>query len=175
MLYEQLGADSGATALGGPAQRRSESRDRLAQIVDQLVVKLVHALLKAGLELIQLGVQTRDIGAGPVEREVTPHPPAQAKKIALHDRGELGVQRAPVIARCVEYGKGEIKLRFEMHIEGGAADSGRTLWAASQADKGSAVWGGLGPKVQAAGTFEPSAPTSSAAGSNDTRQRAASV
>jgi len=37
----------------------------------------------------------------------------------------------------------------------------RTLWAATQADKGSAIWGGLGPKVQAAGTFEPSAPTSS--------------
>ncbi len=38
----------------------------------------------------------------------------------------------------------------------------RTLWAATQADKGSAIWGGLGPKAQAAGTFEASAPTSSA-------------
>ena len=29
----------------------------------------------------------------------------------------------------------------------------RTLWAAAQADKGAAVWGGLGPQIQAARTF----------------------
>jgi outer membrane protein TolC len=38
----------------------------------------------------------------------------------------------------------------------------RTLWTASQADKGATIWGGLGPRVQAARTFEPSPPTSSA-------------
>lgn len=47
----------------------------------------------------------------------------------------------------------------------------RTLWAASQADKGAAIWGGLGPKIQAAGTFEPSAPTSSAVDTMYRQQR----
>ena len=34
----------------------------------------------------------------------------------------------------------------------------RTLWAAAQADKGAAVWGGLGPQIQAAQTFAPPPP-----------------
>jgi len=38
----------------------------------------------------------------------------------------------------------------------------RTLWAASQAEKGSAVWGGLGPQIQAAQTFAPPPPTRAA-------------
>jgi outer membrane protein TolC len=38
----------------------------------------------------------------------------------------------------------------------------RTLWAAAEADKGAAVWGGLGPQIQAARTFAPRPPTGEA-------------
>ncbi|HJY51757.1 MAG TPA: hypothetical protein VJ349_24420, partial [Stellaceae bacterium] len=34
----------------------------------------------------------------------------------------------------------------------------RTLWAAAEADEGAAVWGGLGPQIQAAQTFAPPPP-----------------
>jgi outer membrane protein TolC len=37
----------------------------------------------------------------------------------------------------------------------------RTLWAAAQADKGAAVWGGLGPQIDAMRTFEPRPPARS--------------
>jgi outer membrane protein TolC len=38
----------------------------------------------------------------------------------------------------------------------------RTLWAAAQADKGAAMWGGLGPQIHVAQTFAPPPPTRSA-------------
>jgi outer membrane protein TolC len=54
-------------------------------------------------------------------------------------------------------------------------DAVRAVWEATQADKGSAIWGGLGPKVQAVGTFEPSAPTSSAVDTMYRQQRYAAT
>ena len=38
----------------------------------------------------------------------------------------------------------------------------RTLWAVAEADEGAAVWGGLGPQIQAAQTFAPPPPTRAA-------------
>lgn len=51
----------------------------------------------------------------------------------------------------------------------------RTLLAAPEADKSAAIWGGLGPRVQVAGTFEASAPASSAVDTMYRQQRYAAT
>lgn len=46
----------------------------------------------------------------------------------------------------------------------------RTLVAAAEADTGATIWGGLGPQVTAAGTFQPGAPAASIADTEYRRQ-----